>query len=100
MLASFPLQTEVSEASLKAIMNILTFTYKGQDIDVTVNNGFVAYSFIQDGQSYGAKVKLPSRKTQDVVAITSNLIINAIETYEELCQPNNSLKSSKKSTQE
>jgi hypothetical protein len=77
-------------------MNILTFTYKGQDIDVTVNNGFVAYSFIQGGQSYGAKVQLPSRKTQDVVAITSNLIINAIETKEALCKQKPSRKSSKK----
>lgn len=71
-------------ARLEAIMQISTFTYKGQDIEVTLNNGFLAYALSYNGQSYGAKVKLPSRKTKDVVDHTFNLLLNAIETYEQL----------------
>lgn len=65
-------------------MKISTFTYKGQDIEVTLNNGFLAYTLSFDGKEYGAKVKLPSRKTKDVVDHTFNLLLNAIETYEQL----------------
>jgi len=70
-------------ASLEA-MQIYTFTYKNQDIDLTVQNGFLAYSFVKEGQTHGAKVKLPSRKTADLVAHTFNLVLNALETIDKL----------------
>ena len=65
-------------------MQISTFTYKGQDIEVTLMNGFLAYSFNYEGKDYGAKLKLPSKKTKDVVDHSFGLLLNAIETYEQL----------------
>lgn len=63
---------------------ISTFTLKGKDIDLLYNNGFLAYSFEHDGQSYGNKVKLESRKVVDVASATFLLLTNALDTREAL----------------
>ena len=65
-------------------MNISQFTYKDVTIDVTFNNGFLSYAFEYEGQPFGYKTKLASRKVMDVVNTTFVLILNAIETYENL----------------
>jgi len=65
-------------------MKISTFTHKGTDIEVTLNNGYLAYSFDLKGP-HGFKIQLKKRAAQmDIVNATSLLIINAIETIEAL----------------
>ena len=65
-------------------MKISTFTFKGQDIDMTYQNGFLAYSFKQGEETYGTKVRPLSRSVLDSASATFQLLINAIETMESL----------------
>ena len=51
---------------------------------MTFRKGFIAYTFEKDGQSYGQKIKVPSRGVMDIVSVASLLIINAAETIEAL----------------
>jgi len=67
---------------------INTLSLRGIDIDIFYNNGFIAYSFMKDGKSYGQKVKLPSKKVIDISASTFLLFENALETYESLTKTN------------
>lgn len=68
--------------------NISTFTYKGQDIDVTYRNSYLAYSFEKDGNAYGLKVKVTKRGVLDIASVTFQLILNAVETLEALEKQN------------
>lgn len=61
-------------------MNISTFTIDGLDVDMTFQNGAIAYTFEKDGKNYGYKIDLPSKKVMDVVAATVLLLTNALET--------------------
>ena len=65
-------------------MEIYSFEYKGQQIDITFRKGYLAYTFEKDGKPYGSKLKLPSRGVMDITACASLLIINAIESLEQL----------------
>ena len=65
-------------------MDIAQLTYKDVVFDVTVKNGYVAYVFQYNGESYGIKAKPATRSTMDIVATTFNLAINAIESYENI----------------
>lgn len=70
-------------------MKISTFTYKGIDIEVTFNNGFLAYSFELEG-AHGYKMAVKPRATKmEIVNATALLIINAIETIETIWTQNN-----------
>lgn len=70
-------------------MHISTFTLNGLDIEMTYHNKSIAYTFTKDGQPYGYKIELPSRKVMDIVAATSLLLINALETRDALTQIDN-----------
>lgn len=65
-------------------MNISQFTYKDVTIDVTFNNGFLAYTFMYDGKTYGVKLDVSGRKVLDITNVAFQLAINAIETYENI----------------
>ena len=67
-------------------MKISTFTFKGFDIDVTYNNGYVAYTFVHEGETYGGKVKPDSKKHIDLISASFNLFINVIETHQAICK--------------
>ena len=67
-------------------MKIHTFTLKGKDIDVTHNNGFLAYTFKEGEKHYGQKIKLASKSIMDVASATFLLLENAIETIEAIKQ--------------
>lgn len=71
-------------------MNIHTFTLKGKDIEVTYNNGFLAYTFMFNDQPYGQKMKPESKKVLDIASCTYLLLINALETMEQLEKDDNS----------
>lgn len=67
---------------MNKITQLSTFTYKGQDFDVLINNGAISYIFEIGSERYGNKVVLKSKKTKDIVDGVFNLIINFIDTYE------------------
>ena len=69
-------------------MKIHTFTLRGKDIDVTHNNGFLAYTFKENDKHYGQKIKLPSKSIMDVASATFLLIENALETIEAVKKTN------------
>ena len=65
-------------------MNISQFTYKDVTIDVTFNNGFLAYTFAYNGKNYGVKLDVSGRKVLDITNVAFQLALNAIETYENI----------------
>lgn len=65
-------------------MKISTFTFKGRDIDMMYNKGALAYSFTQDGNTYGISVKLQSKSVLSIASAVFQLITNAIETIDQL----------------
>lgn len=65
-------------------MNINTFTLEGKEIEMTFNNGFLAYSFTHDGQTYGQKIKVESRSVMSISALTFLLLENALETIKRI----------------
>ena len=71
-------------------MEIFTVTIKGYDIDMTFNEGYLAYTFqrlnkkTKQNESFGIKVKPLSTDPIDLVAASCSLIINAYETIEVL----------------
>lgn len=68
---------------------INTFSLEGFDIDILYNNGFLAYTFDFDGKPYGQKVKVKSRKVEDITAATFLLIENALSTHKKLNESKN-----------
>ena len=65
-------------------MDIYSFEVRGQQIDMTFKNGYVAMTFEKDGQSYGHKVKVEKRGVMDIVAISALLITNAVDSLDKL----------------
>lgn len=70
-------------------MNISTFTFKGIDIEVTLNKGLLAYVFTVDDKKYGNALKPASKKTMDIANTCFLLLTNAIESIEALNQDEN-----------
>lgn len=71
-------------------MQIYSFQIKGYDVDMTFNEGFVAYTFQRENpetkekESFGIKVKPPSTDPIDMFAAAVQLVINAYDTIEAL----------------
>ena len=63
-------------------MNVLKFTLKDTEIDIVIVKNTIAFALEKSGNHFGNKIKLPSKKTQDIVAATFLLLINALETLE------------------
>jgi hypothetical protein len=49
---------------------------------MTYQNGFLAYTFQLNGNTYGQKIKLPARGVMDIASVTMQLALNAVETYD------------------
>lgn len=64
------------------MIQISTFSYKGQDIELLYAKGKISYVFDIGGKRYGNSVKVEGRKHQDIVNAAFALSINFIETYE------------------
>lgn len=75
------------------LMQIYSFQIKDYDVDMTFNEGFVAYTFqrmnkkTKEMESYGIKVQPPSNDPIDMFAAAVQLTINAYETIEALDKP-------------
>ena len=60
--------------------------YKDINIRFAEDDGTLGYTFNLDFKFYKNKVNLPSRKRKDLLEAACALMVNAIETYEELCK--------------
>ena len=65
-------------------MQISQFEYKDTTLEITYQNGHLAWAFELDGKNYGARTKVNGKKTIDVASTAANLLLNAIATYEDL----------------
>jgi hypothetical protein len=65
----------------KAIQ-ISTFSHNGQDIELLLNRGKIAYTFYYNDKRYGQSVKIAGRRKLDVVNACMALLINYLETYD------------------
>lgn len=54
------------------------------EIDLTFNNGFIAFTFLHKGKTYGNAVKLPSKSITDIASACVVLFTNAVETKKSL----------------
>jgi hypothetical protein len=68
-------------------MNVMTFSYKGIEINLTNRNGFIAYTFHYGADTHGQKIKSP-KKIDDKLSATSLLILNAVDTINKLNESN------------
>lgn len=68
---------------------IQIFTYKEKEISVLYDKKNLAYTFEQDGKTYGYKMELQSKKLTDIISVTWLLLQNAIESIEALAHDTN-----------
>lgn len=61
---------------------ISQFNYKGQDIEILMNNGKISYIFEIKGKRFGNAVKVDGRKKLDLVNAVFALLLNYLETRE------------------
>ena len=64
------------------MIQIHTFTHKGQDIEVMYQKGKISYVFEVRGTRYGNAVKVEGRKTLGIITAVFALLINYLETKE------------------
>lgn len=69
-------------------MQISQFTYKDTNVDLTYNNGWIAYTFEKNHKTYGGRIKIETKKHMDLISYAFNLAINLLETYEALNNEN------------
>jgi hypothetical protein len=73
-------------------MEIYTFPVKGYDIDMTLNDGFLAYTFQRKNpitneiESFGHKINVKDADSIGLVSAASLLVVNAFESIEGLDQ--------------
>lgn len=60
--------------------------YGNLEINLLKEEKFIGYSFGYEGRNYGQKTELKTTKSQEIMEVTAVLIINAIESYTNLCQ--------------
>jgi len=80
---SFILYNKVMKKLLPKFSQI---NYKGLDINILVEPGFVGYSFHYEGNNYGSKLPILTKKKQELLELSFALCIQAILSYEELCK--------------
>jgi hypothetical protein len=65
-------------------MEIYTITINGQEVDMTLNNGSLAYTFEYDGKRYGNAVKLENDSSEHLIVSTAVLVSNAYDSITNL----------------
>jgi len=63
-------------------IQISTFTYREQDVDVLVHKNKISYIFEMKGNRYGNAVEVKGKSRRATVDACFNLLLNFIETYE------------------
>lgn len=91
-------------------MNIIIITYRDQDIELEYSKDEIKWTIQRGDKKYGKGAIIPSKKIEDIIGTVGTIIINAIETSQELdkigirneptktCKPKTSSKRSKKSS--
>lgn len=62
--------------------------YKDLEINILVEPGFVGYAFHYEGNNYGSKLPITTKKKQELLELSFALCIQAILSYEELLKTN------------
>jgi hypothetical protein len=65
-------------------MNITIITYRDQDIELTTTKDEIKWMITRGDKKYGKGAIIPSKKLEDIAGVMGTIIINAIETCEEL----------------
>lgn len=66
------------------IMEIYTITINGLSVDLTFNNGSLAYTFEYNGERFGNAVKLESDSSEHLITATAVLVSNAYDSITNL----------------
>jgi len=65
-------------------MNITIITYRGEDIELTTTKDEIKWTIQRGNNKYGKGAIIPSKKLEDIAGVMGTIIINAIETIQEL----------------
>ena len=65
-------------------MNIIIITYRDQDIELEYSKDEIKWTIQRGDKKYGKGAIIPSKKIEDIIGTVGTIIINAIETKEEL----------------
>ena len=65
-------------------MNITIITYRGQDIELETTKDEIKWTIQRGNKKYGKGAIIPSKKMEDIAGVMGTIIINSIETIEEL----------------
>jgi len=65
-------------------MNITIITYRGQDIELETTKDEIKWTIQRGNKKYGKGAIIPSKKLEDIAGVMGTIVINAIETCEEL----------------
>lgn len=65
-------------------MEIYTIIINGQSVDITLNNGLLAYTFEYNGERFGNAVKLESETSEHIITATAVLVSNAYDSITNL----------------
>lgn len=69
-------------------MNIIIITYRDQDIELEYSKDEIKWTIQRGDKKYGKGAIIPSKKIEDIIGTVGTIIINAIETKEELDKMN------------
>jgi hypothetical protein len=65
-------------------MNITIINYRGEDIELTTSKDEIKWTIQRGSNKYGKGAIIPSKKLEDIAGVMGTIIINAIETIQEL----------------
>jgi hypothetical protein len=65
-------------------MNITIINYRGQDIELETSKDEIRWTIQRGNKKYGKGAIIPNNKIADIAGVIGTIIINAIETIEEL----------------
>ncbi len=65
-------------------MNITIINYRGQDIELETTKDEIRWTIQRGNKKYGKGAIIPSKKLEDIAGVMGTIVVNAIETIEEL----------------
>ena len=65
-------------------MNITIINYRGQDIELETTKDEIKWTIQRGNKKYGKGAIIPSKKLEDIAGVMGTIVVNAIETIEEL----------------
>ncbi len=65
-------------------MTINIITYKDKDIEISVTKNEISWNMEHNGEKYGNSVILTDKKIDTLIGTIGTIIINAVESYENI----------------